>query len=59
MEDQDRLTQAICDRYRIDREIEIAAKLPNPHIPPHFDSGEADGFLAPKPLPVAHRSNLP
>jgi len=59
MEDQDRLTQALSDRYRIDREIEIAAKLPDPHTLPLFDSGEADGFLAPKPLPVAHRSNLP
>ncbi len=59
MEDQDRLTQAISDRYRIDREIEIAAKLPNPHVLPHFDSGEADGFLAPEPIPVAHRSDLP
>ena len=54
MEHQKRLTQAIPDRNRIDRGIFVAAKLPNPHILSHLDSGETDGFFAPEPLPVAH-----
>ena len=59
MEDQNHLTRALSHRYRIDGEIQEAAKLPNPQILPHFHSEEAERLLSPKPLPMAHRSDLP
>ncbi len=40
-----RLSAALADKYRIEREIKIAAQLQHPHILPLHDSGEADGFL--------------
>ena len=53
-----RLTAALADRYRIERdlgaalggerfltEIRTTARLQHPHILPLLDSGEADGLL--------------
>ena len=49
-----RLTAALADRYRIERElgaerflaeIKVTANLQHPHLLPLFDSGEASGLL--------------